>query len=102
MKYTHSNIHIHNNYNTHNSISHQLFLHDFCIYAVVCCVNDAPEDALRELCFRIESVLSRTAERVQILLITTNGERLKPNEAEAAHKHLLDCLVWQRGSILRQ
>ena len=77
-------------------ISHQLFLRDFCIYTVVCRVNDAPEDALRELHFWIESVLSRT-ERVRILLITTNGDRLKPNEAEAAHKHLHRSLIARYG-----
>ena len=32
-------------------VSHQLFLRDFCVYAVMCRVNDVPEAALKELRF---------------------------------------------------
>ena len=77
-------------------ISHQLFLRDFCVYAVMCRVNDDPEAALKELQFWIESVLSRT-QMVQILLITTHGDRLPHKDAEAAHNHLHQSLIRQYG-----
>ena len=77
-------------------ISHQLFLRDFCVYAVMCRVNDTFEDSLKELRFWIDSVLSRT-EKVRILLITTHGDRLPPNEAEVAHNHLHQYLIRQYG-----
>ena len=73
-------------------VSHQLFLRDFCIYAVMCRVNDSLEHALKELRFWIDSILSRT-QKAPILLITTHGDRLKPSEAKAAHSYLHRSLI---------
>ena len=77
-------------------VSHQLFLRDFCIYAVMCRVNDPLKEALKELRFWIDSIFSRT-EKAQVLLITTHGDRLKRKEAEAAHNRLHRALLVQYG-----
>ena len=86
-------------------VSHQLFIRDCCIFAVMCRLNDPVDVALKELQFWIDSILSRSEEvghkvarRVgQIVLITTHADKLKPKEAEAAHKHLHKCLIDQYG-----
>ena len=76
-------------------ITHQLFLRDYCVYAVLFRLTDPFDVSLNELKFWIESVLSRTVakDKVKIVLIGTHADRMADKESRAIlsnlHKHLI-------------
>ena len=81
-------------------ISHQLFLCDFCVYVVMCRVTDCADVALKELQFWVDSILSRTGggSKVQIILVTTHGDRLEPKGSRSCSQppsQLIDWSIWK-------